>query len=243
MGGEIRGQIGVEVHSATLTAAQELSATNTSTATGTGIVVVDPVTRAASGGVTFSGIASNVTAAHIHTGAAGTNGTVAVGLTVGANSATIPAGTVLTETQYADLQAGKLYFNVHSGDYMGGEIRGQIGRLVRVAALSGAEEVPPVTSSATGNAIVAVHPQTRAITGVSNYSGLTATAAHIHSGAMGANGGIAVGLTLGTDSATVPADTTLTEQQFADLMAGNLYVNVHTMANQMGEIRGQLVLP
>jgi hypothetical protein len=184
-----------------------------------------------------------VNAAHIHTGAAGTNGAVAVGLTLGAGSAAIPAGTVLSEAQYADLQAGNLYFNVHSSDYPTGEIRGQIGRLVRVATLNGTDEVPPVTTSATGNAIVAVHPQTRAITGVSSYSGITATNAHVHTGAVGANGAIAIGLTLGTNSAMVPASTTLTETQFADLIADNLYVNIHSAANPTGEIRGQLVLP
>ena len=205
-------------------------------------MVVDPATRAVSGGVSFSGIA-NVTVAHIHTGTAGVNGAVTIGLTVGSNNAAIPAGTVLTEAQYADLQAGNLYFNVHSSTYAGGEIRGQIGRLVRVAALGGANEVPPVTSSATGNAIVAVHPQTRAITGVSNFSGVVATNAHIHAGAVGANGGIAIGLTLGTNSATVPASTTLTDAQFADLIAGSLYVNIHSAANPTGEIRGQLVRP
>jgi hypothetical protein len=241
--GELRGQIGVEVHSANLTAAQELNATNTSTATGPALVVADPATRAVSGGATFSGIAGTVTAAHIHTGAAGVNGAIVVGLTLGAGSAAIPAGTVLTPEQYQSLQDGNLYFNVHTSDYAGGEIRGQIGRVVRVATLDGAAEVPSVTTTATGNAIVAVHPQTRAISGVSNFSGLTATSAHIHTGAAGVNGGIVVGLTLGTGSATVPAGATLLEEQFASLVAGDLYVNIHSAANPAGEIRGQLVTP
>ena len=239
MGGELRGQIGVDTHSARLSSGQELNSANTSTATGTGLVVVNPSTRAITGGAVFSGI-SNVTAAHIHTGAAGVNGGVTVGLTLGAGTATIPAGTVLTEAQYADLLAGNFYFNVHSASFAGGEIRGQIGRIVRVARLSGAAEVPAVTTSATGNAIVAVHPLTRAIVGVANYTGLTATAAHIHTGAAGANGGVTVGLTAGATSAVVPASTTLTEAQFADLINGNHYVNVHSAANPGGELRGQL---
>ncbi len=237
--GELRGQIGVEVHAARLNAAQELNAANASTAIGTGRVVVDATTRAVSGGATFTGLTP--TAAHIHTGAAGVNGPITIGLTLGAGTSTIPAGTVLTEAQYADLLAGNLYFNVHSGAFPGGEIRGQIGRIVRVAVLSGASEVPPVATNATGNAIVAVHPQTRAITGTANYTGVTASAAHIHTGAAGTNGPVTIGLTLGTNSATLPASTTLTEAQFADLITGNHYVNVHSSANPGGELRGQLL--
>lgn len=238
--GELRGQIGVDTHSARLTAGQELVAANTSAATGTGLVVVNPMTRAITGSAIFSGIA-NVTAAHIHTGAAGVNGGIIIPLTLGTGSATIPANTVLTEPQYADLLAGNLYFNVHSSTFPTGEIRGQIGRIVRVATLSGAAEVPPVATSAVGNAIVAIHPLTRVITGVANYSGLTASAAHIHTGAVGANGGIMTTLTLGTNSASVPAGTTLSEAQFADLITGNQYVNVHSAANPGGELRGQLL--
>ena len=236
--GELRGQIGVETHSARLDPAQELNPAIISSALGSGLVIVDSSSRAISGGIKFSGMSAS--AAHIHTGAAGVNGPVAIGLTLVAGIGTIPAGTVLTETQFADLQAGNLYFNVHSAAYPGGEIRGQIGRVVRVATLSGASEVPPVTSAASGSAIVAVHPRSMALTGVASFSGLTASAAHIHTGAAGVNGPVTIGLTLVGNSASVPAGTVLTEAQFADLVNGLQYVNVHTSANPGGEIRGQL---
>ena len=67
------------------------------------------------------------------------------------------------------------------------------------------------------------------------------TAAHIHTGAAGANGGIMTTLTLGTNSAGVPVGTTLIEAQFADLITGNQYVNVHSATNPGGELRGQLL--
>ena len=232
---------------AVLSGAQEPTPVVTN-ATGYGSIVVDPTTRAVSGSVTFNGVTA--TNAHIHTGAVGTNGPIAVGLTLGANSATVPANTVLTQTQYDDLLAGNLYFNVHSGANPAGEIRGQIGVDIHSARLSAAQELNNVTSTATGTGFVVVDPVTRAISGgvtFANLTGAGANAAHIHTGAVGVNGTILVGLTLNATvpptSATVPAGTVLTQTQYDDLLAGNLYFNVHSAANGGGEIRGQLVSP
>lgn len=38
----------------------------------------------------------------------------------------VPAGSKLTDEQYADFKAGKLYVNVHSAEHKAGEIRGQL---------------------------------------------------------------------------------------------------------------------
>lgn len=241
-GGEIRGQLGRIVMTATLNGGQETPAVVTA-ANGTGRVVVDPETRGISGGITFSGVVA--TAAHIHTAAAGIAGPVAITLTLGVESATVPAGTVLTQQQYDDLLAGKLYFNVHSISNPGGEIRGQIGPVAMVAMLDGAQEVPAVTTAATGQGVMVVDPVTRAMSGGVVFSGVVPTASHIHTGAPGVSGGIAVPLTLGAGgiSAVVPPGTLLTQEQYDDLVAGNLYVNVHSAANPGGEIRGQLETP
>jgi hypothetical protein len=76
---------------------------------------------------------------------------------------------------------------------------------------------------------------------VVTFSGITtATASHIHTGAPGVSGGISVGLTLGTNVATAPEGTVLTNEQYQDLLAGNLYFNVHSAAYTAGEIRGQI---
>ena len=66
-----------------------------------------------------------------------------------------------------------------------------------------------------------------------------ATAAHFHSGEAGKNGGVAVPIAPATSP--LEGSATLTDAQEAELMAGRLYVNVHTAANQGGEIRGQLI--
>src|SRR5262249_13115596 len=64
------------------------------------------------------------------------------------------------------------------------------------------------------------------------------TAAHIHLGAVGDPGPIIIPLLGGPTnwSGTTP----LTAEQKAQLKAGQLYVNVHTLVNPGGEIRGQI---
>ena len=123
-GGEIRGQIGRNVAFASLNAAQEVPS-NSSTANGSGTVMIDPATRAASGGITLTGMTA--TAAHIHLGATGVNGAVIVPLTnAGAGVWSVPASTVFTADQVEAYKQGNLYFNAHSAAFPGGEIRGQI---------------------------------------------------------------------------------------------------------------------
>ena len=123
-GGEIRGQIGRNVRFARLSATEEVPPTSSS-ASGTGTLVVDPATRAASGSITVSGITA--TAAHIHLAATGVNGPIIVPLTnAGGGVFSVPAGTVLTAVQLLAYKQGNLYYNAHSVQFPTGEIRGQI---------------------------------------------------------------------------------------------------------------------
>ena len=119
--------------------------------------------------------------------------------------------------------------------------------VVRSALLTGAQENPPVATSASGVGGVIVDPATRAITGGMTFTGLTPTAGghHIHqapAGQPGNNGPVIIGLLLASDGVTaiVPPGTILTPAQYTALLAGELYFNVHTVANPGGEIRGQI---
>lgn len=107
--------------------------------------------------------------------------------------------------------------------------------------LTGASEVPAVTSPGKGTADVSFDTATKVLTWKVNYSGLTgpATMAHFHGPAeAGKNAPVAIPF---KDAASgAEGSATLTDAQAADLMAGKMYINVHTDANKGGEIRGQV---
>lgn len=106
--------------------------------------------------------------------------------------------------------------------------------------LSGAAEVPPVTTSATATGHLVVRPD-RSITGSFRTIGLVPTVAHIHEAGIGSNGPPIITLTrTAEDSFVVPAGTHLSEVQYTSYTAGNLYINVHSEKYPDGEIRGQL---
>jgi len=240
--GEIRGQIEFRVSFANLTAAQETPPT-TSTATGYMSLAVNPTTGAVSGSVITAGITG--TGAHIHEAATGVSGSIIIPLTdAGGGVWTVPAGATLTSSQLTSWQSGNLYVNVHTVANPAGEIRGQLNLAAPTtltATLAGANEVPPTTSTATGTASFGINPITLELNGGLTSSGLTGNGAHIHEAAAGVSGPIIVPLTdAGGGAWVVPAGTRFTAGQFASWKAGLLYVNVHTVANPSGEIRGQL---
>lgn len=106
--------------------------------------------------------------------------------------------------------------------------------------LDGSQEVPPVTTSAYGTATVNVTPD-RYVTVTLAVLDMTATAAHIHEGAKGANGPVIVPLNKISGDSFVAADgARLTEAQYAAYKAGNTYLNVHSAKNPGGEIRAQI---
>ena len=109
------------------------------------------------------------------------------------------------------------------------------------ATLSGAQEVPPVPGSGTGQADVKLDTATKTITWNLTYSGLSgpAVAAHIHGpAAPGSNAGVVVPFNVAGNPITGSA--VLTDAQITDLSSGNTYINIHTANNKGGEIRGQI---
>ncbi len=200
-------------------------------------------TNTLSGRITTIGLAA--TAAHIHgPGAGGVNAPVLIGLTetpVGSGVWAVPAAATLTAAQVASLKAGDMYFNAHTTANPGGEIRGQIGRDVRTAVLTGAQEVPANASAATGKGVVVIDPATRAMTATATTTGVTGTVAHIHEEVAGVSGGVIFPLTQTAAASGIWSTTvTLTEAQYTALKSGRYYFNVHSAAFAAGEIRGQI---
>lgn len=106
--------------------------------------------------------------------------------------------------------------------------------------LSGNQEIPPVTTSATGTGTLTVGPD-KSISGRVTVSGMTPTVAHIHEGAQGASGPIIVPLTKVSEGEwAVPDGVKLTDAQFDSFRSGKLYFNVHSEAHRSGEVRGQI---
>jgi hypothetical protein len=125
------------------------------------------------------------------------------------------------------------------------------------ANMTGKEEVPPVDTQATGEAIfVPIQPRNDTIDFYVNATGIKAvTQAHIHSGSPGENGPIVAtlftlnpvqdGVSINGSIAANNLEGPMQGKTVADLLDAiknnTAYVNVHTEANPNGEIRGQLV--
>jgi hypothetical protein len=107
-------------------------------------------------------------------------------------------------------------------------------------SLTGSEETPPVTTSATGEGKISI-AKDHTVKGEIKTVGINGVAAHIHVGAPGQSGPPIITLTKGTDGTwSVPDGSKLTDEQFASFTSGNLYVNVHSPDHKSGEIRAQL---
>ena len=106
-------------------------------------------------------------------------------------------------------------------------------------SLTGAEEVPAVSTQATGSGSFRV-AEDGTITGSVSTQGMQGVMAHIHQAAKGQNGPVIVPLTKNGDTYSVPEGKKLTQAQMDALKAGNLYVNVHSPQHKGGEIRAQL---
>lgn len=107
-------------------------------------------------------------------------------------------------------------------------------------SLTGAEETPPVSTSAAGAGTFSIDKD-NVVTGSVKTTGIDGTAAHIHLGEVGKSGPPVITLNKGAAGEwVVPAGSKLTPEQYESFKAGNLYVNVHSAAYKPGEIRGQL---
>ena len=106
-------------------------------------------------------------------------------------------------------------------------------------SLSGAEEVPAVSTQAKGSGSFRIADD-GSVSGSVTTSGVAGTMAHIHMAEKGKNGPVIVPLTKNGDTYSVPEGRKLTPEQMKALKDGRLYVNVHSAAHKGGEIRAQL---
>jgi len=110
--------------------------------------------------------------------------------------------------------------------------------------LSGEQEVPPRDTVASAQADLTVNLASGEVQGELTAVGLVPTAAHIHDAFAGSNGGVVIGLDQDSADAlhfTVPAGAMLDAAAVDRLLAGGLYLNVHTAAAPAGAVRGQIL--
>jgi subtilisin-like proprotein convertase family protein len=137
---------------------------------------------------------------------------------------------------------------------------------VFTADLTGAQEVGPVVTTAFGNATLLLNPAANRLEMTIELVGLDldgmqtpdtsddVTGLHIHNAAFGLNGGIVFGLIapnndlngdliIDAANSRVYSAWDLAEglgPQLVNLRNGDLYINVHTVGNPTGEVRGQI---
>ena len=116
--------------------------------------------------------------------------------------------------------------------------------------LTGAAEVPAVTTTGNGTAEISYDPTLKTIsykiTWMLGNSAATTTNMHFHGAENGSDlisSGVAIGITgFSTGSSGTLSGTTigLTDIQATQLLAGKWYVNIHSSTHTGGELRGNI---
>jgi hypothetical protein len=294
-GGAMRGQLSGNLHVFynQMTGAEENPPVATS-GVGNSITYIR-YDRDAAGNVVSGAVSFNVnfnmgggpvifTGLHIHNGAFGVNGPIVINTGINANNPVIDddgVGSISREvniTSGTELEALRgladnpeaYYVNLHTTVNPGGVVRAQLERETYRfrTAMTTANEVPPIASTAAGTGwltVVVGRDANGAINGgvvtfdVNHALGAQATIVglHIHTGAAGVNGpvvintGITAGVPVesasGTGNITRPVTVAATDANGLTALANiirdpsGMYVNLHTTTNPGGLIRSQLL--
>ena len=187
-------------------------------------------------------------AAHIHRGAAGSAGPVVVPLrTPNASGSASGCATVARALVGSILaRPASFYANVHTGEFPGGAIRGQLtGTSAESFGWVVAVDLKGTTEpNATGSAVVRIRKDAGQVCYRLRAANVTlpTVAAHIHRGAAGANGPVVVPFAApgadGNSSGCITAAAALIDEILGN--PAGFYVNVHTREHPAGAIRAQL---
>ncbi|MSU50500.1 MAG: CHRD domain-containing protein [Opitutus sp.] len=249
---------------ATINSAQENPDTR-SPATGNAIMFYNVATNTFDLMVSINGLTNLASASHLHEAPAGTNGGVVT--TLGAEAVYTRTSTALTAT-FRDIKhggspltllRGGAYYNIHSTQFGGGEVRGQlIAQPVRLYShMTIAQEAaanPTLNFTGLndfGGAIVLYDPAANTISlrsSVYNFNN-TLNNSHIHEGAVGVSAGVVHSLG-NNPNAGIYSNTSGAIQGSFDgpylgdpvkLISGGAYLNYHSNVFGGGELRGQVL--
>jgi len=237
---------------------------------GKGVALVRVKGNRVSFSVSFSGIAAP-TLGHIHEGKAGVNGPVKVTLFGTALPATVNAAAGAVEVDDAKLaqsirtNPSGFYVNLHSAEFPGGAVRGQLTNLnkridvLKVvsgggfrALLDADQEVQKPGGSPVGDpnghAVSFVRPKGTSVGYSLAWVGIAPpTVGHLHEGQRGVNGPVKVELFTTPIPSSIFAVSGIAPNQDAAVVQGirknprGFYVNVHNAEFKDGALRGQLL--
>lgn len=248
-----------EQYRAFLSGANEVSPVFT-TASGLITLELEGTTLTVTG--SFEGLTSPLnpvaeTGAHIHLGYSGQNGGIQIALNPtlsdGDTAGSFNQTATLTTEQIDAMRARQLYVNIHSEAYPSGELRGQVlpaGKTYFQTYASGGHRVPsPSTSMAQGGLSLEYDGTNLVVTGSFSGLGSDYAASHLHTGFAGQTGGVEIPLdpTIGEDG--ISGVFTAENNTFTNVDASVVetlsnrghYLNIHSVDNPGGEIRGQVV--
>ncbi|MFF7249037.1 CHRD domain-containing protein [Embleya sp. NPDC008237] len=222
-------------------------------------------------GIRWEGIGAP-TAAHLHLGGKGGNGEVKVSFFASVLPGTANAVTGSVKVTDAALlekikaDPASLYFNVHTGEFPGGAIRGQLVGLARPvdvnsvlkngtlpAEATGKQEVRNAEGKKTGDpngrADTSVRPWGNCLDWSFSWTGVAPpTLGHLHKAAAGSNGDVVAPLfdargglpqsVTGLAGTVEGIDPAVVER--IDATPANYYTNLHTAEFPGGAVRGQL---
>ncbi len=209
----------------------------------------------------------DITMVHIHSGFAGRNGPVILGLQeTGAdtNIFEAPINSTLDADDLAAFLSGGLYFNLHTASNPAGQLRGQIFTddvdVVR-SELESQQEVLtaglPVERDTSGVGYFTYNTEAGEDTVIANLQvtgfqpelDIPDGPVHVHAGFAGANGGIIFPLdNVLTDGVNAAPEGVFWSSRLDaairnrnGLLNGGYYFNAHSAANPGGEVRGQIL--
>lgn len=265
-GGELRGQNLPESNAYFHGFVSGNSSAPAQASTGSGLIVGewmgDQLTLSGSFGNLRSMVNTEIAGGiHLHSAMIGSNGPIVFPLTMLLDEDALGARLMadsnvysLDESQIQLLTDRGLYVNIHTQNAPAGEVRAQLlheATTFYIAPLSGAGQTPPFETDAFGTVALEISEDRAYVTG--SFAGLssdynTTVGSHIHTGMAGQNSDVVFPLqaTLGGDNRSgvyLAADNTLTVDfnQRSDFSARKNYVNIHTVAQPGGAIRGQLL--
>ena len=265
--GEIRGNVLAEAESYFLAPLSGASQPTHVTTAATGMVAAEVTDTMVTLIGSFKELESDFAASvaggmHLHNNIAGSNGGIVTAINTEI-AGDLRSGTILADSNHLMLTTDQrdamfdreIYANVHTADYRGGAIRGQLLPLAGSyfhTTLSGTNATTYVMSTAQGGLKMELTDSTLKISGSvsmleGDFDASIAGGAHLHLAPAGQNGAIVLPLNADANddlkSVSFPVDSntfTVSDSLVADLYAGRLYANIHTTTVPSGEARGQI---